>query len=340
VKIADFDYQLPKELIAQEPAFERSESRLLVLNRETGAIVHKKFSNIVEILGPRDVIVLNDTKVIPARLEARKATGGKVDILLTEEITENKWYCLVTGVKRRNAQSKVTIGEIDAVLYEDSPFWMVEFPDGLNIRAIMEKWGRMPLPHYIRRDQHNSSTVDVERYQTFYAQHEGSIAAPTAGLHFDRAILQKLDSIGVQIVYVTLHIGVGTFFLIKSEDVESHLMHKEHYTISPDCYHRIAEAKANGGRVVAVGTSAVRTLETAWAGEGKPVLSGYTGLYIYPGYRFKVVDGLVTNFHLPRSTPLMLVTAFAGSEAIRKAYSQAIANSYRFYSYGDAMYIS
>jgi S-adenosylmethionine:tRNA ribosyltransferase-isomerase len=340
VKIADFDYELPKELIAQEPAPARSESRLLVLNRSTEAIVHKQFSEIAELLCPRDVIVLNDTKVIPARLEARKATGGRVEILLTEEIAENRWYCLVTGVKRRNTQSNVTIGDIEVVLYEHSPFWIVEFPEGWRATTIMEKWGHMPLPHYIQRDHHESSTDDIERYQTFYARHEGSIAAPTAGLHFDKDIFWKLESIGVQIVYVTLHIGVGTFFLIKSENVESHHMHKEHYTISQDCSDRIAEAKDNGGRVIAVGTSAVRTLETAWSGGDKPVLSGYSGLYIYPGYQFKVIDGLVTNFHLPRSTPLMLVTAFAGSAFIRAAYSQAIDNAYRFYSYGDAMFIS
>jgi S-adenosylmethionine:tRNA ribosyltransferase-isomerase len=340
MKIADFDYQLPKELIAQEPAHTRSESRLLALDRLSLAIHHRHFSEVTDFLRPHDVIVLNDTRVIPAMLEARKATGGKVEILLTEKIDENRWYCLVTGVKRKITQCNITIGDIDVVLHEHMPFWILEFPEEINVHTIMEKWGHMPLPHYIRRGQNGNTIDDVERYQTFYARHEGSIAAPTAGLHFDKDVFQKIDSIGVDTAYITLHIGVGTFFLIKGENVETHDMHKEHYTISHDCIDKIKKAKANGGRIIAVGTSVVRTLETAFLQEGEPIVSGCTGLYIYPGYQFKVIDGLITNFHLPRSTPLMLVSAFAGINATRIAYREAIANSYRFYSYGDAMFIS
>jgi S-adenosylmethionine:tRNA ribosyltransferase-isomerase len=340
MKIADFDYILPKELIAQEPAETRSGSRLLILNRSTGATNHSRFSDVVEYLRPHDVLVLNDTKVIPARLEARKATGGKVEILLTEKISESRWYCLVTGVKRQTKRCDVTIGSANAILYENVPFWIIEFPEEWSAYTIMEKYGNIPLPHYIKRSENGDYSDDVSRYQTLYARQEGSIAAPTAGLHFDTEVFKKIESIGVDIGYVTLHIGVGTFFLIKGENVEAHHMHKEHYSIPQDCMDKIVKAKVNGGRIIAVGTSAVRTLETAWSGTGKPIRSGYTDLYIYPGYQYKVVNGLITNFHLPRSTPLMLVSAFAGSDAIRVAYQEAIDHSYRFYSYGDAMFIS
>jgi S-adenosylmethionine:tRNA ribosyltransferase-isomerase len=340
MKIAEFDYSLPKDLIAQEPTRRRSSSRLLVLDRATGSVSHNQFSDILQFLRPGDLVVLNDTKVIPARLEARKATGGKVEILLTEKLGETRWHCLVDGIRGGLGVSEVLLGEAKVLLYEGRPFWTVEFPEGWNGDKIMDAFGHMPLPHYIKRGKDGDMSPDLLRYQTVYARQQGSIAAPTAGLHFDEDLLSRIIAADVGIVKITLHIGVGTFFLIKSEDAEDHDMHREYYTISSECVAAIEETKARGGRVIAVGTSAVRTLESAWLTSGGPVMSGYTDLFIYPGYRFKMVDVLVTNFHLPRSTPLLLVSAFAGKDAVAAAYDEAIRRAYRFYSYGDAMFIS
>jgi S-adenosylmethionine:tRNA ribosyltransferase-isomerase len=340
MRIEDFDYSLPKELIAQAPEGERPASRLLVLDRSDRSVRHRHFADIVECLREGDLVVLNDTKVIPARIPARKQTGGAVDILLTERIDGKKWRCLVKGVSRVNGETELTVGDTKVHVKAGTPFWTVEFPGAAEATQVMAEYGRMPLPNYIKRGRNGDNRDDCERYQTVYAREEGSIAAPTAGLHFDEALLDRITAAGVEIAKVTLHIGIGTFLLIKSERVEEHEMHREFYRMSLECAEAVRRVKKKGGRVVAVGTSAVRTLETVWSDGNGQGYSGHTGLYIYPGFTFKVVDALITNFHLPRSTPLMLVSAFAGKEAIETAYKQAIDQRYRFYSYGDAMFIS
>ncbi len=341
MRTEEFDYSLPKDLIAQHPKEERPGSRLLVLGRSDGSISHRHFTDITEHLDEKDLLVLNDTKVIPARLIGYKGTGGALDILLTEPIDEKNWSCLVKGVRRGIDEVEVSIGAARVSLRRGNPFWTAAFSaDGDPVR-VMADHGRMPLPNYIKRGTNGGGVDDdFRRYQTVYARVDGSIAAPTAGLHFDEDLLARIRAAGVGVVSVTLHIGVGTFFLIKNETVEGHDMHREFYTVSAECARMVRETKERGGRVIAVGTSAVRTLESALLSPDSGANSGYTGLYIYPGYRFRVVDGLVTNFHLPRSTPLMLVSAFAGREAIRVAYKEAIERRYRFYSYGDAMFVS
>jgi len=335
-----FDYFLPKELIAQAPAGERSSSRLLVLDRSGKTIDHRLFREIDGLFHDNDLLVINDTKVIPARLRARKETGGALDILLVEEVDERRWSCLVSGLRKESAATGVYVGEHPVVLKAGSPFWTIELPAGVGAARLMADHGNMPLPPYIKRDKGQKSPEDYERYQTIYAQKEGSIAAPTAGLHFDEGLLGRIAAIGVKIVAVTLRIGIGTFFLVKSETVEGHEMHREYYSMPADTMAAVRKTKEQGGRVVAVGTSAVRTLETAFAGKNGDSLAGSTGLFIYPGYTFRAVDALITNFHLPRSTPLLLACAFAGKEAIDTAYQEAIERRYRFYSYGDAMFIS
>ncbi len=340
MRTEEFDYSLPKELIAQHPERERSSSRLLVLNRREKRIEHRHFKDITDYLRENDLIVVNDTRVMPARILGKKTTGGSVEILLTEKIDETHWSCLVNGVKHRTGETEVHIGGIPVRVTAGLPFWTVEFSDAADAARVMSEHGTMPLPHYIKREKTCSEAEDYERYQTVYAREEGSIAAPTAGLHFDEGVMARIRAMGITIASVTLHIGVGTFFLIKSERVEDHAMHGEYYTLTPETHERIRQTKAKGGRVIAVGTSAVRTLETACVSENGRSQSGCTTLFIYPGYTFTTVDALITNFHLPRSTPLMLVTAFAGKETIANAYREAIERQYRFYSYGDAMFIS
>jgi S-adenosylmethionine:tRNA ribosyltransferase-isomerase len=335
-----FDYSLPKELIAQVPAGERSSSRLLVLDRSGKTIDHRLFKEIDGLFRENDLLVINDTKVIPARLRARKETGGWIDILLVEEIDDRRWSCLVSGVRKGPGETRVHVGEHAVVLKAHVPFWTVELPAGADAGRLMADYGSMPLPRYIKREKGERSPEDYERYQTVYAMNEGSIAAPTAGLHFDGEVIGRIAAKGVKIVPITLHVGIGTFFLVKSETVEGHEMHREYYSVPLETMEAVKRTKGMGGRVVAVGTTAVRTLETAFSGTNGNSLSGSTGLFIYPGYRFKVVDALITNFHLPRSTPLLLACAFAGQEAIEAAYREAIERRYRFYSYGDAMFIS
>jgi S-adenosylmethionine:tRNA ribosyltransferase-isomerase len=340
MRTEEFDYSLPGELIAQHPQEERTSSRLLVLNRADGRVEHGHFKDITAYLRRNDLIVVNDTKVIPARLAGVKETGGGVDILLTEKIDGRRWSCLATGLKKGSAEARVSVGGTPLTLRAVPPAWTVEFPEKTDGAAFMASHGRMPLPHYIKRAKNGTEPDDDERYQTVYAREEGSIAAPTAGLHFDEDLLRRIRDMGVGIVRITLNIGIGTFFLIKSVHVEGHEMHRERYSLSPGALEAVKKTKEDGGRVIAVGTSSVRTLETVLAGENGAALDGYTDLFIYPGYRFRVVDALITNFHLPRSTPLMLVCAFAGKESIETAYREAIGLGYRFYSYGDAMFIS
>lgn len=338
----EFDYALPAGSIAQHPTRDRTSSRLLVLNKTDRNIEHRYFRDITRFLRHGDVLVLNDTRVLPSRLPARKATGGAVDLLLVERTDDpRQWTCLVKGIRKSVGKTAVYVGGVRITLRPSDTFWVAEFDREGDDETVMDAFGCMPLPHYIKRAGHAGDPEDHERYQTVYAEPKGSIAAPTAGLHFDLGLLERIRSMGVEVRNITLHIGVGTFMLIKTEDVEAHEMHGEYYSIPSGTHEAIEKARGEGRRVIAVGTSAVRTLESAWQHEnGVASLSGYTGLFVYPGYRFKVVDGLITNFHLPRSTPLMLVSAFAGKAAIEEAYRQAIEQGYRFYSYGDSMFIS
>jgi S-adenosylmethionine:tRNA ribosyltransferase-isomerase len=338
LKTEAFDYPLPKEFIAQHPETDRAGSRMLVLRRNDGSMEHRRFSDIVEFLKPHDVVVINDTKVLPARLKGRKPTGGLLDILLVEKIDGERWTCLVDGAKRGSAALDAWIGEVPVRLEREDGFWRIDFL-GASPDEVMASHGVMPLPHYIRRGENGHKAIDVERYQTIYAEKLGSIAAPTAGLHFTEGLLDRIRLMGVTVLKITLHIGVGTFFLVKTEQVEEHRMHREYYKVEPELTARLRDAKARGGRVFAVGTSATRTLETLFSQNGNGSHEGYTELFIHPGYVFRAVDGLITNFHLPRSTPLLLVCAFAGRENIFEAYRQAMALSYRFYSYGDAMLV-
>ena len=332
-----FEYSLPKEMIAQHPEGERASSRLLIFDREAGQIEHKYFKDIAEYFQSGDVLVLNDSKVLPARLNAKKETGGNIDILLLEEIDKKRWYCLANGIKRGKDRLAVTVGEVNAVLIRSKTLWIIEFLFDGDAYDIINEQGKMPLPPYIKREDRNE--LDFERYQTVYAKTLGSIAAPTAGFHFTKELLKEIEMLGVTVCKVTLHIGIGTFLLIKSKDVEDHVMHREYYHIVPDVKAYIVNAKAQGRRIIACGTSVVRTLETAWASNGDSPLFGHTELFIYPGYRFKIVDAMITNFHLPRSTPLLLVSAFAGRDGLMRCYRDAVEKAYRFYSYGDAMLI-
>jgi len=338
MKIEEFDYHLPKEMIAQEPAQDRSASRMLVLRRGDGTIEHRLFGDVAEYLRAGDVLVLNDTKVLPARLKARKPTGGAVNILLVEPLDGSRWNCLVDGANKGSNEFEVTVGEEKARLVRTGQYWQIEFP-GASVDEVMARHGKMPLPHYIKRGENGKGSIDVERYQTVYAKQPGSIAAPTAGLHFTDELLARIAGMGVHVVKITLHIGVGTFFLVKTENVEEHTMHREYYTVQPEIMSLVRSSKDRGARIFGVGTSAVRTLESAWSANGARQLDGYTELFIHPGYGFKAIDCLMTNFHLPRSTPLLLACAFAGKANLLRAYREAMDRGYRFYSYGDSMLV-
>jgi len=322
MRIEEFDYFLPKEMIAQHPEEERTSSRLLVFNRATNAIEHKRFYDITNYFHEGDLLVLNDSKVFPARLIGKKMSGGAVDILLVEKIAPDMWHCLVRNAKKGIDRIEVTIGDQRAVLSKKGLSWNIRFFYEGDSDDIVMKYGKMPLPPYIKRNN-GDGTADFERYQTVYAREKGSIAAPTAGFHFSEALLTAVEKMGVEIVRITLHIGIGTFTLIKSCDIEEHVMHREYYELDEMVKARIIQAKEMGRRIVACGTSAVRTLETVFSGTGVVPLRGSTELFIYPGYRFKIVDALITNFHLPRSTPLILAGAFAGRDALLMCYEEA-----------------
>ncbi len=346
MKLKDFDYSLPEGLIASRPLEERASSRLLVLNRTTGAISHKRFTGIPGHLRPGDLLVLNDTKVIPARITGVKPTGGRVEVLLVERVDDGgvegeSWSCLVRGGK---GTVKILFGdgcEASVVEAAEDGLYTLSFK-GLNGAGPAERLGAVPLPPYIKRE---SDELDIERYQTVFAAKDGAVAAPTAGLHFTEELLGEIRGAGVEVLFITLHVGPGTFLPVRVDDIESHAMMEECYSISPEAAGSILKAREEGRRIVAVGTTTVRALEAAALGgngdfEEGEAHSGRTGIFIYPGFEFKVVDALITNFHLPRSTLLMLVSAFAGRDHIMKAYSEAIKEKYRFYSYGDAMFIT
>ena len=339
MKVTDFDYDLPKELIAQTPIEKRDESRLMVLDRSKETIEHRKFKDIVEYLKPGDVLVRNNTKVIPARLYGRKETGAHVEFLLLNNIEGDIWECIVRPGNKLHVGAKVIFGDglLKAEVLEtmEGGTRKVKFSyDGI-FNEILDKIGLMPLPPYI-----HEALKDNDRYQTVYAKYEGSAAAPTAGLHFTEELLQELQNMGVEIANVTLHVGIGTFRPVKEENVEEHKMHTEHFYIKKEDVEKINNAKKEGRRVIAVGTTSCRVLETIADENGfVKETEADTGIFIYPGYKFKCLDGLITNFHLPQSTLLMLVSALAGKDYIMRAYKEAVKEKYRFFSFGDAMFI-
>lgn len=341
MKTSDFYFDLPEELIAQDPLEDRSASRLLVLNKETGEREHKIFKNIVDYLNPGDCLVLNNTKVIPARLlGVKEDTGAHVEVFLLKRLDNDNWETLVKPGKKLKPGARVDFGdgllkcEIKEVLEEGNRLVHFEY-EGI-FEEILDKLGEMPLPPYITH-----KLKDKDRYQTVYAKYEGSAAAPTAGLHFTKDLLKEIEDKGVKIAYVTLHVGLGTFRPVKVENVLEHHMHTEFYQITKEAADLINSTKDNGGRVICVGTTSCRTVESAADDDGRlKACSGNTDIFIYPGYKFKVLDGLITNFHLPESTLVMLVSALAGRENVLNAYQDAIDNRYRFFSFGDAMYIS
>ena len=340
LKKSDFYFDLPQELIAQDPLEDRSASRLLVLDKESGEISHHIFKEIVDYLNPGDCLVLNNTKVIPARLSGeREGTGTHIEVLLLKRKEADVWETLVKPGKKCRPGTKLVFGggllraEVLETVEEGNRLIKFYY-DGIW-EEILDKLGEMPLPPYITH-----KLQDKNRYQTVYAKEEGSAAAPTAGLHFTGELLQEIEKKGVSVVYVTLHVGLGTFRPVKEENVLEHHMHSEFYQISEDAAKRINETKQKGGRVICVGTTSCRTLESA--GDENGVVhagSGDTEIFIYPGYRFKVLDALITNFHLPESTLVMLVSALAGREHVLRAYEEAIQERYRFFSFGDAMFI-
>jgi S-adenosylmethionine:tRNA ribosyltransferase-isomerase len=336
MKLDDFDYDLPPDLIAQAPASERVASRLLHLDGRSGELRDLSFPQLIDLIDPRDLLVLNDTRVIKARLIGRRASGGRVEVLVERVLGRDEALVQMRASHAPREGETLTLeGAVSAtVLYKEGGFFQVKF-ECADVFEMLERHGAVPLPPYI---EHEPDADDEARYQTVYARSPGAVAAPTAGLHFDARMLDALRSRGIAIAYVTLHVGAGTFQPVRSENVAEHEMHTEWYNVPQATVDAIRAAKANDGRIVAVGTTTLRALETSAAGDLRPG-HGETRLFIVPGYRFKVVDRLLTNFHLPKSTLLMLVSAFGGYENIRRAYAHAIRQRYRFYSYGDAMLI-
>lgn len=340
MKTSDFYYHLPEELIAQDPLLDRSSSRLMHLDKVTGEILHTDFKHVIDYLHPGDCLVINDTRVIPARLYGSKVgTNAGIEILLLKRKEKNIWETLVKPGKKAKPGTKISFGdglltgEVLDIVEEGNR--LIQFTYEGIFEEILDKLGEMPLPPYITH-----KLQDKERYQTVYAKHEGSAAAPTAGLHFTEELLEQIQEKGVNIAHVTLHVGLGTFRPVKVDDVEKHHMHSEFYVVEEDQAKRINDTKARGGRVIAVGTTSCRTLESAADETGVlQAKSGWTEIFIYPGYRFKMIDALITNFHLPESTLLMLVSALAGKEHIMAAYEEAVKEKYRFFSFGDAMFI-
>ncbi len=339
MKTSDFYYELPKELIAQTPVEPRDSSRLMALNRETGEIEHRHFYDILDYLNEGDLLVCNDSRVLPARIFGVKETGARVEFLLLKQISGNRWETLCKPGKKAREGAEFIFGDgimkakIAGVTEDGNR--IVDFDCNENFFAALDKIGQMPLPPYITEE-----LKDRERYQTVYSHELGSAAAPTAGLHFTEELMEKLRAKGVNIAYVTLHVGLGTFRPVKVDDVTKHKMHSEHYEIPEETARLINQTKQNGKRVIAVGTTSCRTLESvaSFYGEIKPC-DGFTDIFIYPGYEFKVLDGLITNFHLPESTLIMLVSAFAGYDNIMNAYKTAVEEKYRFFSFGDCMCI-
>lgn len=344
-KLTDYDYNLPEELIAQHPVARRDHSRLMVLHKQDGRLEHKLFSDIIDYLLPGDILVINETKVLPARIFGRrKNTGAKIEILLLKQLTDERWEVLVKPGKRARVGESIVFYEQDGqkiimeasiIANTDHGGRILEFSYRGNFLEILNHIGTMPLPPYIKE-----KLTDQTRYQTVYANITGSAAAPTAGLHFTTELLDTVQQKGIKLAKVLLHVGLGTFRPVEAEDIRAHKMHQEYYQVSPETAKLINDTRRNGGRIIAVGTTSVRTLETVADTQGiVRAGSGYTDIFIYPGYKFKCVDGLITNFHLPKSSLLMLVSAFVGREQTLQAYQEAVKEKYRFFSFGDAMLI-
>lgn len=340
MQLSDFYYDLPQELIAQDPLLKRDNSRLMVLNREEGTIEHKHFYDVISYLKEGDCLVINDTKVIPARLIGEKeGTGAAIEVLLLKRLDDCTWETLVKPGKKARVGARIIfgggklVGEVIDIVEEGNRIVRFEY-EGI-FEEILDELGQMPLPPYITH-----KLEDKNRYQTVYAEHEGSAAAPTAGLHFTKELLEEIKTKGIKIAHVTLHVGLGTFRPVKEDNVLDHHMHSEFYVIDEKAAETINETKKNGGRIIAVGTTSTRTLETVADENGMlRACSGWTDIFIYPGYKFKAIDGLITNFHLPESTLLMLVSALYSREKILEAYKVAVEERYRFFSFGDAMLI-
>lgn len=339
MKTSDFWYDLPEELIAQTPLEKRDTSRLMVLNKETGEVTHKHFYDVLDYLQPGDCLVMNDSRVLPARLLGHRPTGGAVEVLLLRDLGEKKWECLCKPGRKMQVGSQVIFGngELTATVLEvqETGNRVVEFHYEGIFLEVLERLGKMPLPPYIKAE-----LQDQERYQTVYSREVGSAAAPTAGLHFTNELLDKIRKMGVQTAFVTLHVGLGTFRPVKAEEITDHHMHAELCMISAETAKILNDTKQNGGRIICVGTTSCRTLESLARDDGSfEAGSKWTEIFIYPGYQFKAMQGLITNFHLPESTLVMLVSAFAGREKVLNAYNEAVKERYRFFSFGDAMYI-
>ncbi|WP_100488697.1 tRNA preQ1(34) S-adenosylmethionine ribosyltransferase-isomerase QueA [Sporolactobacillus pectinivorans] len=339
--VSDFDYDLPQELIAQTPLKDRAASRLMVLNPNTDRIAHHHFTEIVDYLNPGDCLVLNDTKVLPARLIGHKEeTGAKIELLLLKQTEGDSWECLAKPAKRVHEGERVMFGDgrLEAICTEelDEGRRIVSFHYEGIFYEVLEELGKMPLPPYIKEQ-----LDDPDLYQTVYAKHRGSAAAPTAGLHFTKELLAKIEANGIHLVFITLHVGLGTFRPVKVDKIEEHTMHSEFYQMSGQAADTLTKARSEGKRVIACGTTVIRTLETITAKyNGKFCeASGWTDIFIYPGFRYRAIDAMITNFHLPKSTLIMLVSAFAGRDFILKAYREAVKEKYRFFSFGDAMFI-
>ncbi len=340
MKVSDFDFYLPEELIAQCPLKERDSSRFMVIDRKTGEIEHKVFHDVIDYLEKGDTLVLNNTRVMPARLIGEKEeTGGKIEFLLLKRIEGDKWECLAKPGKKAKVGAMFTFGEgkLKAVVREIGLEGnrVIEFIYNGIFEEILDELGQMPLPPYI-----HEKLDDRERYQTVYSKEKGSAAAPTAGLHFTEDLLEKIREKGVNIAFVTLHVGLGTFRPVKVESIDEHIMHSEYYELDEENAKIINDTKKRGNRVIAVGTTSTRTLETIGNENGEVrAQSGWTNIFIFPGYKFNIVDALITNFHLPESTLIMLVSALAGKENIMNAYKKAVEEKYRFFSFGDSMFI-
>jgi S-adenosylmethionine:tRNA ribosyltransferase-isomerase len=338
LQTADFDFDLPSHLIAQEPASRREDSRLLVLHRETGQIEHRHFSDITDYLVAGDLLVANRSKVIPARILARKPTGGAVELLLLRRLTGERWTSMARPTRKLRPGMELTIASspLRATLLQalGDGEWIVEFSGEGDLDDQIRAAGQIPLPPYIRNE-----AAPLDRYQTVYADRDGSVAAPTAGLHFSQELLTRIRQGGVGVDFVTLHVGPGTFKPVATERIAEHLMHAEWGEVQESTANAVNAARSSGHRVLAVGTTTTRLLESAWQGESVEPFAGETSIFIYPGYTFRAIDALVTNFHLPRSTLIMLVSAFAGRDLVLHAYREAIRLEYRFYSFGDAMLI-
>lgn len=341
MKVKDFYFDLPHELIAQHPLEKRDESRLMVLNKKTGELEHKVFKDIINYLNPGDCLVLNDTRVMPARLYgAKEGSGGKMEFLLLRRYPDDVWETLVKPGKRGKVGARFVFGngELTGEIVEvlDNGNRKIKFFYEGIFEEVLDRLGEMPLPPYIEE-----KLEDRERYQTVYSKEVGSAAAPTAGLHFTKELLEEIKAKGVKVAFVTLHVGLGTFRPVKAENIEEHEMHSEFYILDEENAEIINSAKKNGGRVIAVGTTSNRTLESIATEDGvvKPQ-TGYTSIFIYPGYKFKIVDAIITNFHLPESTLIMLISAFSTREIVMNAYETAVENKYRFFSFGDAMFIN